>query len=109
MGLSELNFDFGFIGLFLFLGPPVILLLSIAWFIDEILFKIQSWRFKTDTHEGWVEETKYLNEKFEKKKQFEKQFPILTKSKKLLGFMCLLVVFLMVTFLWGWFILNILE
>jgi len=56
-----------------------------------------------------VEETKYLNEKFEKQKQFEKQFPILTKSKKLLGVMCLLGVFLIVTFLWGWFILNILK
>ena len=109
LGLSELNFDFGFVGLFLFLGPPFLLLILFAWLIDEIILKIQSLRFKINNIEGWTEETKYLNEKFERKRQFEERFPFLTKLKKLLVTLFILVAFLIVTFLWGWFVLTFLD
>ena len=109
MGLTEFNFDLGFIGLFLFFGPPILLFIFIAWFIDEINYKIRSFQFKTDTHEGYLEENKYLKDKFEKKRKLEKEFPTFSKFKKLLLIFSVLVLFLIVTFIWGWFILRILE
>jgi len=107
MGLTEFNFDLGFIGLFLFFGPPIILLIFIGWFMDKINDKIRSFKFKTGTHEGYAEETKYINEKFGKKRKLEKEFPTFSKFKKLLFIFSVLVLFLLVTFLWGWFVLRI--
>ena len=109
MHFSELNFDFGFIGLFILLAPPFLLIILGAWVIDKVNDKIQSLRFNTDTPEEWMEETKYYNEKFDKKRRFEKQFPIYTKFKKFLGFTLFSLLVLAITLLWGWFLLTILE
>ena len=109
LNFSELNFDLGFIGLLILFGPPFFLIILGAWIIDKITDIIQSLRFKTDTSEGWMQETEYYYEKFEKKRRFEKRFPIYTKFKKVLLFTLFCVFVLVITFFWGWFLLTILE
>lgn len=109
MGLSELNFDFGFIGLFLFLGPPLLLLFFCGWFIEKIISGIESVRFKTDTPDGFMEFLQHLDKKFTKQRLFEERFPTFTKLRTFFSVTLILIVFVTFTFLWGWFVLIILE
>ncbi len=55
MGLGELNFDLGFVGFIIALGPPVFLLVLIATLPDEISDNIEKWKDARRTKEESME------------------------------------------------------
>ena len=101
MGISDLNFDFGFISLFILFGVPFLFFYVIVKFYDWVSDKLDSVRFDTKTPEGFMEFDRYLSEKYTNKLERKKSKPKLTKLIRYLINISLLVGYLLVVFVWG--------
>ena len=109
MGISDLNFDFGFIGLFVLFGVPFLLYYIIFKFFDWISDKIESVRFDTKTPEGFMEFDRYLSDKYRKKLERKKSKPKLTKFLDYLLTFSLVGGYFLLVFVWGFFLVQIME
>lgn len=107
MGISDLNFDFGFIDLFVFFGVPFVIFISLSKVIEYVTDKIETIRFRTKTPEGILEFEKYLSEKYQKKRERELKNPKLVKILRNFSITGWLLFLVLTTFVWFQFLIKI--
>lgn len=109
MGISDLNFDFGFIGLFVLFGVPFLLFYIIFKSFDWISDKFESFRFDTKTPEGFMEFERYLSDKYRNKRERKDSKPKLTKFLSYVITISLVGGYFLVVFVWGLVLVQLME
>ena len=109
MGISDLNFGFGFMSLFVLFGIPFLVWCIFLKFIEWSIDKCETLKFDTDTPGGFFQYTEYLSEKYQKRSEREKNKPKLTKFLRCLLAIPLFGGYFLVVFVWGFVLIQIMK
>ena len=109
MGISELNFGFGFIGLFVLFGIPFLVYCILLKFIDWSIDKWETSKFDNDSPKGFFQYLEHQSEKYNKRSEKEKSKPKLTKFLRYLFTISLMGGYLLLVFVWGLVLVQFME